>query len=99
MKRPSRMRRRHVVAFGIVVGGMVGGALALAFTVFGPNDTSIWWPPAGLVTGIFAGMVLGLLFSEELKGEEEDEAEIDAFESEAGARSSIDTQQRSTADR
>jgi gas vesicle protein len=97
MNRLSRIRRRHIVAIGVVIGGLVGGAAALAFTVFGPNDPSIWWPPAGVVTGVFAGAVLGLLFSEEIKGEEEDE--FDSFEADAALRNSTDPKQRSTANR
>jgi hypothetical protein len=85
------------VALGIVVGGLLGGAVALAISIFGPRDTSIWWPPAGVATGILAGAVLGLLFSEELAGEEEDE--LGTFDSAAELRSTAEPNRRSTADR
>jgi hypothetical protein len=97
MKRSSRIRRRHGVALGVVIGGLLGGAVALAISVFGPKDPSIWWPPAGVATGIFAGAVLGLLFTEEIKGEEEED--LGTFEAEDALQSPAATKQRSTADR
>jgi hypothetical protein len=97
MNRSFRIRRRHGVALGIVIGALLGGAIALAISIFGPKDPSIWWPPAGVVTGIFAGAVLGLLFSEEIKGEEDQE--LGTFAAGTPLQSQADTKERSTADR
>ena len=66
------MQRRHVIALGCALGGLVGALVALVITLVGPGQT-IWWTPAGLVTGIFAGAMVGFLLAEEVKGGQEDE--------------------------
>jgi len=65
------MKRHHVIALGCVVGGLIGALIALVITLVGPGDT-IWWTPAGLVTGAFAGVMMGFLFAEEVRGGQED---------------------------
>ena len=68
----KRRPRHHVVAFGAVLGGLIGAIVALVVTLAGPGPT-IWWGPAGFVTGIFAGAMVGFMLAEEVKGGEEDE--------------------------
>ena len=65
-------RRRHVIALGAALGGLVGALVALVITLVGPGRT-IWWTPAGFVTGIFGGVMIGFMVAEEVKGGEEDE--------------------------
>ena len=47
-----RHRRRHVIALGTTLGGLIGALVALAITLAGPGRT-IWWTPAGFVAGVF----------------------------------------------
>ena len=68
----KRFRRRHVIAFGTILGGLVGALVALVITLVGPGQT-IWWTPAGFVVGIFGGLMMGFMFAEEVKGGAEDE--------------------------
>jgi hypothetical protein len=66
------MKRRHGIALGSALGGLIGALVALVISLIGPGRT-IWWTPAGFVTGIFAGVMLGFLLAEEVRGGEEDE--------------------------
>ena len=77
------MKRHHVIALGCALGGLVGALVALVVTLVGPGQT-IWWTPAGLVTGIFAGAMVGFLLAEEVKGGQEDE--LATAEAEAALR-------------
>ena len=65
-------RRRHSIALGSAIGGLVGALAALVITLVGPGRT-IWWTPAGFVAGIFGGLVIGFMIAEEVKGGEEDD--------------------------
>jgi hypothetical protein len=67
-----RHRRRHGIARGAALGGIIGAIIALVITLVGPGST-IWWTPAGFVTGIFGGLVIGFMVAEEVKGGEEDD--------------------------
>jgi hypothetical protein len=67
-----RHRRRHGIALGSALGGLTGAIAALVITLVGPGR-AIWWTPAGFVTGIFGGLVIGFMLAEEVKGGEEDE--------------------------
>jgi hypothetical protein len=65
-------RRRHSVASGTALGGLIGVIAALVITLIHP-DRTIWWAPAGFAVGIFGGLVMGFMFAEELKGGREDD--------------------------
>jgi hypothetical protein len=65
-------RRRHRIALGSALGGLIGAIAAFVITLVGPGQT-IWWTPAGFFVGIFGGLVMGFMISEEVKGGEEDD--------------------------
>ena len=48
----ERAARRSRIALGSALGGLIGALVALVITLVGPGRT-IWWTPAGFVTGIF----------------------------------------------
>jgi hypothetical protein len=75
----KRFRRRHSVVLGALLGGVIGAIIAVVITLVGPGKT-IWWTPAGLVTGIFGGLVLGTMFAEEARGGREDDRDTAAAE-------------------
>jgi hypothetical protein len=72
MKRTSGLARRHVVALAIVIGALAGAVVALAIDHFDSGNQIVWWAPAGTVAVVFAGVMLGLLFGEEIRGGRED---------------------------
>jgi hypothetical protein len=51
------------------MGAVLGLAVTLVIDRLASGDQSIWWAPAGTVTGLFAGAVLGVLFAAELEGD------------------------------
>jgi hypothetical protein len=81
-----RHRRRHVIALGTTLGGVVGALVALVITLAGPGRT-IWWTPAGFVAGVFGGLVMGFMLAEEVKGGEEDDLATADAEAALHARS------------
>jgi hypothetical protein len=72
MKRTAGLWRRHVVASAIAIGGLSGAVVAFAIDRFGSGNRIVWWAPAGTVAVVFAGVMVGLLFGEEIKGGRED---------------------------
>jgi hypothetical protein len=75
-----RHRRRHTIALGTALGGLIGALGALVITLVGPGQP-IWWTPAGFVVGIFGGLVIGFMIAEEVKGGRQDD--LDTAEAEA----------------
>jgi hypothetical protein len=67
-----RYRRRHGILVGTIVGGIIGAIAALVITLIGPGQ-AIWWTPAGFVVGVFAGLMVGFMLAEDVKGGAEDE--------------------------
>ena len=78
--------RRHSIALGSALGGLIGAMGALVISLVGPGRT-IWWTPAGFVAGIFGGLVVGFMVAEEVKGGEEDELATAEAEAALHARS------------
>jgi hypothetical protein len=68
----QRRPRRHTIALGTALGGVIGALAALVITLIGPGET-VWWTPAGFVVGVFAGLMAGFMLSEEVKGGREDD--------------------------
>jgi hypothetical protein len=72
MKPTFGLGRHHVVAVAIVIGALAGAVVAFAIGRFDPGNRVVWWAPAGTVAVVFAGVMLGLLFGEEIRGGRED---------------------------
>jgi hypothetical protein len=86
MHRLFGLPRRHIVAVAVVTGGLAGAVVALVINRIDSGDRLVWWAPAGTVVAVFAGVMLGLLFGEEIKGGREDA--IADVEAEAASRAS-----------
>ncbi len=73
----SRMHphRLHGGALGATIGAIVGLIAVLVIDLFVRGDQNdMYWLPAGIVVGIFAGGMAGLLLAEIAIGGREDEA-------------------------
>ena len=73
MNRLRRLPRRHIVALAVVIGGLAGAIVALVIDRIDSGDRVVWWAPAGTLAVVFAGVMMGLLFGEDIKGGREDE--------------------------
>src|SRR5882762_2465313 len=73
MKRLRGLPRRHIVGLAVVTGGLAGAIVALVIDLIDSGDRVVWWAPAGTVAVVFAGVMMGLLFGEEIKGGLQDE--------------------------
>jgi hypothetical protein len=88
MKRLRGLPRRHIVGLAVVTGGLAGAIVALVIDLIDSGDRVLWWAPAGTVAVVFAGVMMGLLFGEEIKGGLQDEiadSEAEAASGPAGA--------------
>jgi hypothetical protein len=67
--------RLHGGALGAAIGAIVGlVAVVVIDRIVSGDQNDTYWLPAGIVVGIFAGAMAGLLFAEIAIGGREDEA-------------------------
>jgi hypothetical protein len=57
----------HAALLGALIGATAGVAIALLIGAF-VSDHTLWWTPAGVVTGLVGGSVSGLQIGGTLQG-------------------------------
>jgi hypothetical protein len=70
-------------ALGALIGALVGLAIVLVVDrLVSGSQSDLFWLPAGIVTGVFAGGVIGVLLAETWIGGKEDDRDTAEAKSE-----------------
>jgi hypothetical protein len=86
-------------AVGAVVGAAVGLVVVLVVDRLAAGDQNdLFWLPVGIVTGVFAGGMMGLLLAEILVGGREDERETDEARAALARERALRQKDRPTSD-